>query len=465
MAPSTSPPVQQAHPPPPELPPHVRGVLERLWLAGYAAYAVGGGVRDWLLGRAPVDWDVATGALAEQTAALFEGARIEGAFGTVRVPRPPGVVDITTFRRDHRYADHRRPDAVTFTDDVRLDLLRRDFTVNAIAWGRAPAETSADWLDPTGGLDDLRRRLLRAVGEPRARFDEDALRLLRAVRLATELRFDIEAATRRALEAAADDIGYVSAERVRAELARIVAVDEPSRGLRLLQETGLLRRVLPELDEQLGVEQGKPIGGDLWQHTLATVDAAAALAGSDAVVRWAALLHDVGKPATAADGHFHGHHEVGAGMARDVLARLRAPRHETDLVVRLVRWHMVMYEQRWSDAAIRRFIRKVGVDLLPRLWLLREADNLGSGVDPDAGGLAELRARVEAQLAAGVPLGLDELAVDGHDLLRELGVPRGPIIGTLLGRLLDSVIADPARNRRDILLADARAWLASERAP
>jgi tRNA nucleotidyltransferase (CCA-adding enzyme) len=465
MAPSTSQPVHHAHSPPPELPPHVRAVLDRLWSAGYAAYAVGGGVRDWLLGRDPVDWDVATSARREQTAPLFERARIEGAFGTVRVLAPEGVVDVTTFRRDHRYGDHRRPDAVTFTDDVGEDLLRRDFSVNAIAWGRAATEPTADWLDPTGGLDDLRRRLLRAVGEPRARFEEDALRLLRAVRLATELRFEIEEGTLRALEAAADDIGYVSAERVRAELARIVAVDEPSRGLRLLQETGLLRRVLPELDEQLGVEQGKPIGGDLWQHTLATVDAAAALAGSDAVVRWAALLHDVGKPATAADGHFHGHHEVGAGMARDMLARLRAPRHETDLVVRLVRWHMVMYEQRWSDAAIRRFIRKVGVDLLPRLWLLREADNLGSGVDPDAGGLAELRARVEAQLAAGVPLGLGELAVDGHDLLRELGVPSGPIVGTLLGRLLDSVIADPARNRRDILLADARAWLASERAP
>ncbi len=447
--------------PAPELPGHVRRILEGLWTAGHAAYAVGGGLRDGLLDRDPVDWDVATSARDEETLALFPGARKVGSFGTVRVPGDVGHVDVTTFRRDHRYADHRRPDAVDFTDDVMLDLARRDFTVNALAWGSEPAGEPG-WLDPHGGLRDVELRLVRAVGNPTARFDEDALRLLRAVRFAAELGFDIEPTTRAALDRAVDDMRYVSTERVRDELRRTVEATNPSAGLRLLQDSGLLARIVPELREQVGLPQGKPIGGDLWDHTVATVAAAAALDPADTVLRWAALLHDVGKPATAADGHFHGHHAVGARMAAESLDRLRFPRAEAALVVRLVRWHMTVYEPRWTDAAVRRFIRKVGPDLLPRLWRLREADNLGSGVDRGAGYLDELRVRVEDQLGQSVPLELGDLAIDGQDLLDELRLPPGPTVGRLLGRLLDSVVSDPARNRRDVLLADARAWLAEE---
>ena len=447
--------------PPPDLPTHVGRILERLWAARHAAYAVGGGLRDGLLGREPVDWDVATSARDHEILALFPGARGIGAFGTVRIGGADGYVDVTTFRRDHRYADHRRPDAVDFSDDVMLDLARRDFTVNAIAWGsESPGEPA--WLDPHRGVKDIEQRLIRAVGDPAERFDEDALRLLRAVRFSAQLGFEIEPATRAALERAADDIRYVSSERVRDELRRTVEAEDAPRGLRLLQDSGLLARVVPELGEQVGLAQGKPIGGDLWDHTVATVEAAAALARDDAVLRWAALLHDVGKPETAADGHFHGHHTAGARIAAEILDRLRFPRAEAVLVARLVRWHMTVYEPRWTDAAVRRFIRKVGPDLLPRLWLLREADNRGSGVDRAAGHLDELRARVEEQLRQSVPLELGDLAVDGRVLLAELGVPPGPLVGRLLGRLLDSVVSDPERNRRDILLADARAWVAEE---
>jgi putative nucleotidyltransferase with HDIG domain len=447
--------------PPPDLPAHVSGILDRLWATGHAAYAVGGGLRDRLLGREPFDWDVATSARDHEILSLFPGSRAIGSFGTVRIGGSDGYVDVTTFRRDHRYADHRRPDAVDFSDDVMLDLARRDFTVNAVAWGSEAGGTSA-WLDPHAGLNDVRLRLIRAVGEPAERFDEDALRLLRAVRFAAELGFEIERATRAALDRAADDIRYVSMERIRDELRRTVEAENAPSGLRLLHDSGLLGRIIPELAEQVGLAQGKPIGGDLWDHTVATVGAAAVLARADAVLRWAALLHDVGKPATAANGHFHGHHTVGARLAAEILDRLIFPRAEAALVARLVRWHMTVYEPRWTDAAVRRFIRKVGPDLLPRLWLLREADNLGSGVDRDAGHLDELRARVEEQLKQSVPLEIRDLAVDGRDLLAELGVPPGPLVGRLLGRLLDSVVSDPGRNRRDVLLADARAWLAEE---
>ena len=227
-------------------------------------------------------------------------------------------------------------------------------------------------------------------------------------------------------------------------------------------ETGVLGVVLPELAAQRGVPQSKVAGHDLWDHTLATLDAAAELAPGDQRLALAAMLHDIGKPSTLADGHFIGHAEVGAAMAVEVLGRLRHPRVETERIAHLIREHMFHYEAAWSDAAVRRFLKRVGSDAVDELLRLRQADSLGSGLSADAGTLAELRARLDQQRAAGVPSTLADLAIDGTDLQRELGRAPGPWLGELLRRLLDSVVNDPARNTPARLLADAREWLASD---
>lgn len=428
------------------------GVLDRLWSAGQAAYLVGGAVRDALLGRESHDWDVATDALPERILELFPQGSYGNRFGTVIADG----VEITTFRREHRYADHRRPEQVTFSRDLHEDLARRDFSVNAIAWGRAAEPGSrAGYEDPIGGRADLRARLLRAVGEPGLRFEEDALRLLRAARIASESSLTLDPATRAAMVEHAADVRWVSAERVGSEIGRMLLADVPSVGFRLLEETGIIELVLPEVSAQRSIPQAKIPGHDLFDHSMATLDAAARAHPGRTTLLWAALLHDIGKPACMRDGRFLGHDEVGARMARVLMERLKCPSRDAVRVARLVGAHMFHYESRWSDAAVRRFMRRVGIDLIDDLLALREADDEGSGRD-HIRSIDELRTRIQEQLSRGVVLGLGDLAVDGHDLQHELGLPPGPRIGWLLERLLDAVIADPRRNRRADLLARAR---------
>jgi putative nucleotidyltransferase with HDIG domain len=243
-----------------------------------------------------------------------------------------------------------------------------------------------------------------------------------------------------------------------AELTRLLAAPVPSVGLRLLSDTGILDAISPELAAQRGIPQNKIHGEDLWDHTVRAVDAAVE---EPRYIRMAALLHDIGKPATMADGRFLGHDLVGADLADALLERLRWPRDERDRIVHIVRNHMYGYVPTWSDAAVRRFIAKVGPDALPDLFLLREADNVGSGRDRDGGGLAEVRARVEAQLAAGVVVDVRDLAVDGNDLMREFGLAESPRVGELLRDLLDRAIADPSINQSTSLIKIARGILAA----
>lgn len=431
------------------------GVLQTLWEHGHAAYLVGGGVRDGILGRGTDNWDLSTSATPEALQRLFPGGTYQNRFGTVLVR--PGV-EVTTFRRDHRYADHRRPDTVTFTQDPVEDLARRDFTVNAIAWGGAGDGLKPGFLDPTNGRADLSAGLLRAVGDPDTRFDEDALRMLRAARQAAQVGLAVEPLTLAAMRRHATDVRFVSPERVGAELGRILRSPVPSVGLRILEETGLLAALLPELARQRGIAQDKIPGHDLWDHSLLAVDAAAALRPGEGRLATAALLHDSGKPETSADGHFIGHAAAGAAIARRWLPRIAYPSRDTDHVARLIEEHMFEYSPQWSDAAVRRFMRRVGPDLLDDLLALRQADNVGSGHPPDAGRLAGLRERIDAQRDGRAPLALADLAIDGSDLLAELGRAPGPWLGQLLDRLLDSVVSDPARNTRGRLLADARQW-------
>jgi poly(A) polymerase/tRNA nucleotidyltransferase (CCA-adding enzyme) len=241
------------------------------------------------------------------------------------------------------------------------------------------------------------------------------------------------------------------------ELRRMLGVPQPSRAIRLLDAMGALRVVLPEVTAQHGVPQAKIPGDDLFGHSMRTTDAAAELPRSTLALVAAGLLHDIGKPDTAADGHFIGHAEVGARMARAVLERLRWPGALAERVARLVHEHMYQFRPAWTDAAVRRFLRRVGLDLVDDLLLLREADDIGSGL-LDSADVAILRARIETQRRARPPLGLGDLAVNGEDVMREAGLPPGPSVGELLERLLASVVNDPRRNRREVLLGDIRRW-------
>jgi tRNA nucleotidyltransferase (CCA-adding enzyme) len=429
----------------------VSDLLNTLWAGGQAAYVVGGSLRDALLDRKPADWDLTTDARPERIQALFPKSLYENKYGTVVVRHRGSPYEITTFRRDATYSDFRHPDSVAFGDSIEEDLARRDFTVNAMAWGAGPGSEPA-YVDPYGGQGDLALRLLRAVGDPDERFREDALRMARAVRLAATLEFELEPGTMAAIGRAAELARHVSGERILTELLKLLLAPRPSVGLRLMSDSGLLDVIAPDLARQRGVGQNKIAGEDLWDHTLRSVDAAPARR----VVRLAALLHDVGKPDALADGHFHGHESLGANMAREFLGGLHAPRVLQERVAHLVLNHMFVYQPNWSDAAVRRFIRKVGPGCVDDLLALRAADNEGSGQAADAGHLAELGSRVAAELAAHAVLGRHQLAVDGTDLKSELGLRQGRALGRLIDELTERVIAEPALNDRAILLDLAR---------
>ncbi len=447
------------------MPAAVLSLLDHLHAHGHAAYVVGGSLRDALLDREPADWDLTTDARPDRIVALFPGSVYENRFGTVAVRRDEDVFEITTFRTEHDYADFRRPHRVEFGDDMVADLGRRDFTVNAIAWGRAArghdaagtAEPRNTLVDPFHGLADLAARRLRAVGDPDARFREDALRMIRAVRLAATLGFEIEPATLAAMAANAGLVSHLSGERVGAELAKLLAAPMPSVGLRLAFDSGLLAVISPELAAQRGIPQNKVPGEDLWDHTLRTVDAVPA---DRPVVRLAALLHDIGKPATLAGGRFQQHDIVGAAEANALLRKLRYPRATTEEVTHLIRHHMFTVDPDASEIAVRRFIRRIGRGYLDALFELRRADDIGSGVTPDDPDQAAFRTRVEAELAAEVPLDRNALAVDGGDLMRELGLQPGPRLGGVLEALVDRVIADPVLNDRATLMLLAQGMLA-----
>jgi tRNA nucleotidyltransferase/poly(A) polymerase len=417
---------------------------------GKQCYLVGGAVRDYILGRRVSDFDVATDAKPEEVIRAFRRVIPTGIkHGTVTVLWKGLEIEVTTFRTESSYSDGRHPDEVAFASTIEEDLSRRDFTINAMAFDFADKTL----LDPHGGRDDLGRRLVHAVGDPLERFREDALRPLRAIRLASQLGFAIEAATLAAIAPSIDRFRMVSPERVREELQKMLLSDTPSRGLRLLEETGLLSEISPELAACRGVEQRGMHVFDVLDHLYACVDAAP----PELILRLSALLHDVGKPEAKverpeADPTFYRHEEFSAKSAEAIMKRLRFPNATIDEVVHLIRSHMFSYDESWSDAAVRRFLARVGPEHLDSLFALRIADGtgiIGRPVDPRS--LDPLRARVDAVLAAKEALGLGDLAVKGADLA-SIGMPPGPKMGMMLKELLETVIDDPKLNERARLL-------------
>jgi tRNA nucleotidyltransferase (CCA-adding enzyme) len=407
--------------------PQVLSVLGTLWEQGHGGYLVGGGVRDALLGLPVDDWDIATDARPERILRIFPGSSYENRFGTVLARG----LEITTFRRDHRYADHRRPDTVTFSQDIFEDLARRDLTINAIAWGRRGPDAGARIVDPADGQGDLEGRLVRAVGDPARRFDEDALRLLRAVRIAAKLDFDIEPMTRAAMTAHAGDVEWVSEERLGSEIRRMLAAPRPSSAIELMADIGILATALPELH---ALPRGE------LQRTLRRLDQALADHPEQERLALAALFGAL-DPATV----------------RTTLLRLRVATREADAVAALVAAAAEPYESGWTDAAVRRYMGRVPAELLPELLQLRAANAAAISADEPAAldREAELAGRVERQRDASSPLTLAQLAVDGRDLRETLGVPEGPLIGVILAQLLSDVIEEPALNSRMTLLTRA----------
>jgi tRNA nucleotidyltransferase (CCA-adding enzyme) len=445
-------------------PPEVLSVCDALRARGKRAWVVGGCVRDALLGRAVSDWDVATDALPEEMLRVFPRAIPTGIkHGTVTVRVGSHPIEVTTLRGEGAYSDGRHPDEVQFTDDLAADLGRRDFTVNAMAYD----PVSGELIDPHGGQGDLESRILRAVGEPERRFAEDGLRVLRAARFAATLEMDLDPRTYAAIRPTLGTYKKVSQERIRDEWLKTMKARRPSRAFEIMRTSGILAITCPELELGVGVEQNKHHVFDVWRHGMECMDACA----GDPILRIAALLHDVGKPQSrgysdkTGEYTFYEHDRIGAEIADPICARLRFSNDERARITALVRHHLFHYTDEWTDATVRRWMRRVGPDRVLDLYALNEADVRAKGREPnlDLAALAALKAHVARVLEAGAALTTKDLRIDGNDLMKELLLSPGPLLGRILQHLLDLVVGDPSLNERERLLALAEDYVRESR--
>jgi poly(A) polymerase/tRNA nucleotidyltransferase (CCA-adding enzyme) len=438
------------------VPAEVIALCEVLKTHSYQAYLVGGCVRDMIANRAPKDWDITTNATPEQIQVVFPDSFYENTFGTVGVktesedPRVK-VVEITPYRTEGKYSNARHPDEVHFSDTLIDDLDRRDFTVNAIAYDPLTEEL----VDVHGGAEDLKRRVIRTVGKPGERFAEDALRMLRAIRFAAELDFAIDAQTVAGIAENASQLGRISRERVRDELLKILMSPRPMQALYMAQKMGILTFIIPELEDAMGVEQNQAHSFDVFEHLLRSLQHAADKEWP-LDVRLAALLHDIGKPATRRWGEekkdwtFHGHEVVGAKMAKKILADLRIPKEVAENVVSLIRWHMFFSDpDQVTLSAVRRIITNVGKEHIQELLNLRICDRIGTGRPKEQPfRLRKYMAMVDEAMRDPISMGM--LKINGVRLM-ELGVAPGPRMGWMLHALLEEVLDDPTKNTEDYL--------------
>ena len=453
------------------IPTAVQSILGTLLQHGHEAYVVGGCVRDALLGREPEDWDITTSARPEEVKEIFPVTIDTGIkHGTVTVREEGENYEVTTFRIDGKYADHRRPEEVTFTRTLEEDLLRRDFTINAMAYNDADG-----LVDLYGGQQDLAGGIIRCVGEPEARFSEDALRILRAFRFESKLgagcadaprvsdapgvsdaprTFTIEPATRRAIHAQREGLRFISAERIQMEMTKILTSPYPE-VLREMYELGVTEIVLPEFDAIMQTGQHTPHhNATVGEHTIRAMQ----LIDPEPVLRWTMLIHDMGKPACRTSGedgedHFYGHAEKSADIARDIMNRMKMDNETKSAVIRLVRTHD--YRMPAALRAVRRAVHRIGPDIFDKYCKVRRADVLAQSDYLRAekiDNLDAIDALYRQILDEQQCVTLDSLAVGGRDLI-EAGVPRGPEIGEILNRMLEWVIDDPALNDKETLLA------------
>jgi tRNA nucleotidyltransferase (CCA-adding enzyme) len=415
-------------------------------------------VRDLLSKKAVKDWDFTTKAKPEEITKLFKDSFYDNVFGTVGVAekhlggKGDGVIEITTFRTESSYSDNRRPDKVEWGKTLKEDLTRRDFTINAMAI-EIKKDSEVKIVDPFKGQEDLENKLIRAVGKPDQRFKEDALRMMRAIRIASQLGFSIETKTLEAIVSNAELINKIAMERVRDEFLKIITAEYSKDGVTLLFTSGLLNHILPELIQTRGVDQAGHHTKDVWNHSM---DAMANSPSKDPIIRMATLLHDVGKPRSKMDRGvgkeitFYNHEVIGARMVKEIARRLKMSKREIDLLWLLVRWHMFAYEPKMTDKAIRRFIKRVGIENIEKMIELRIGDRIGGGSKATSWRLEELQQRVKEVLVT--PMQIKDLKVSGHDVMKLKKVKGGPVVGKILNTLFDEVMEDSSKNEREYLL-------------
>lgn len=438
------------------MPRDLKQLASRFESKGFQCYLVGGAIRNLLLGHKVKDFDIATDALPQQVNQLFQRVIPTGIqHGTVTVLFKTHHFEVTTFRVDGEYTDHRRPDKVDFSPSLFEDLKRRDFTINSLAY-----DINTHILhDPFNGKEDLKKKIIRAIGNPVDRFKEDALRTLRACRFACVLGFRIEDDTFQGIIQTAHLIKNISQERIRDELTKILETRIPSIGLELLRTTGLMRHILPELEACKDVEQPAMHCFDVYYHSLYACDAAPL---TNLTVRLAALFHDIGKPHsitrnTNSDLRFYNHEKKSKQLTFRILKRLKFPNLIIESTCHLILQHMWSYDESWSDAAVRRFIRRIGPAHIDDLFALRKADQIGMCNHPIASyNLAQLQARIEAILRASAVISIKDLCINGHDIMRELAISQSVYVGRILDYLLECVIDDPTLNTRNRLLDIAK---------
>lgn len=445
-----------------EIPKEIKNVIKKLQKAGFEAYIVGGCVRDFLRGVEPEDWDATTSAKPEEIQKVFPKNFYENNFLTVTAQIKTKdlklkEIEITTFRLEAKYSDKRHPDEIRFAKTLEEDLARRDFTINAIAlklsFGK---KLSFEMVDPFNGQQDLKDKIIRTVGNPDERFGEDALRLMRAIRFSVSLGsgWKIERKTEEAVRKNASSLKAVSQERIRDELVKIIMSDRAGEGIESLRRSGLLKYIIPELEEGYEVGQNKHHIYDCYEHSLKSLDYAVEKKFNKEV-RIASLFHDIGKPRAkrgeGQDSTFYSHEIIGAKMTDKILGRLKFPKKEAEKIVGLVRYHLFYYNVgEVGESSVRRLVRKAGPENMEELLQVRQADRIGSGV-PKAEPYKLRHLKYIIDKVSQDPISAKMLKVNGEDVMRILGIKPGPKVGQILDVLLGYVLEEPAKNKKEFL--------------
>ena len=443
-----------------EIPKEIIKTAKKLTDNNFQAYLVGGCVRDSIRKITPQDWDIATNATPDKIMKIFPESFSENKFGTVTLLRKECQIEITPFRLEAKYSDKRHPDKISWAKTIEEDLSRRDFTVNAMAINLSGVKKSGNFeiIDLFGGIKDLDNKIIKAVGNPEERFSEDGLRLMRAIRFAVTLDQDIvwqiEEKTGKAIKNNSHLLSFISKERIRDELVKIIISPNGARGIEILRRYGLLKEIIPELEEGFAVGQNKHHIYQIYQHSLLSLDYACQK-NFPKEVRFAALLHDIAKPRTkrgeGLNSTFYNHEVVGAKMTEKIMRRLKFPNKEIEKVVRLVRYHLFYYNVgEVSETSVRRLLRNVGKENMNELLMVRQADRIGSGVPKaEPYKLRHLRYIVEKVLQD--PISPKMLKIKGDEVMKLLNIPPGPRIGKILTCLLGETIKDPKKNNREYL--------------